>query len=204
MLTGSLDALANYVGFAITLFAGTAVAAVFVLRAREPNAPRPFKALGYPWTPAIFVLVSCAIVVNAFYSRSRARPAPARLIILAGIPLYYFFTQERKHEQVGSARSVKLSGESCRALSSLTLPIHLRATQADQVAPIGGLPSRVMRTSNVERLVAGQHDLDLVLAFFEPQRLEHAVEVVDAPGVVAVDVHLRVARVDLSAAARRR
>ena len=74
MLTGSLDAIANYVGFAITLFAGTAVAAVFVLRAREPNAPRPFKALGYPWTPAIFVLVSAAIVVNAFYSDSAREP----------------------------------------------------------------------------------------------------------------------------------
>ena len=47
-LTGSVDALGNYVAFAITLFAGIAVAAVFVLRAREPNAPRPFKALGYP------------------------------------------------------------------------------------------------------------------------------------------------------------
>ena len=56
ILTGSLDALGNYVGFAITLFAGIAVAAVFVLRAREPKAPRPFKALGYPFTPAIFVL----------------------------------------------------------------------------------------------------------------------------------------------------
>ena len=60
ILTGSLDALTNYVGFAITLFAGIAVAAVFVLRAREPDAPRPFKALGYPVAPAIFVLASLA------------------------------------------------------------------------------------------------------------------------------------------------
>ena len=48
ILTGSLDALGNYVAFAITLFAGIAVAAVFVLRARDPHAPRPFKAVGYP------------------------------------------------------------------------------------------------------------------------------------------------------------
>jgi hypothetical protein len=54
ILTGSLDKLTTYVGFALTLFARIAVAAVFVLRAREPNAPRPFKALGYPITPAIF------------------------------------------------------------------------------------------------------------------------------------------------------
>jgi len=94
VLTGSLDAIANYVGFAITLFAGTAVAAVFVLRKREPNAPRPFKALGYPWTPAIFVLVSLAIVVNAFYSDPELS-GWGTLIILAGIPLYYFFSRRK-------------------------------------------------------------------------------------------------------------
>ena len=95
ILTGSLDSIANYVGFAITLFAGTAVAAVFVLRTREPNAPRPFKALGYPWTPAIFVLVSAAIVVNAFYTDTRVS-VTGTLIILAGIPLYYFFTRKNR------------------------------------------------------------------------------------------------------------
>jgi basic amino acid/polyamine antiporter, APA family len=92
ILTGSLDSIANYVGFAITLFAGTAVAAVFVLRAREPNAARPFKAFGYPWTPGLFVLVSAAIVANAFYSDTRASVL-GTLIILAGIPLYLFFTR---------------------------------------------------------------------------------------------------------------
>ena len=74
ILTGSLDSIANYVGFAITLFAGTAVAAVFVLRAREPNAPRPFKALGYPWTPAIFVLVSAGDCGERVLFRSARQP----------------------------------------------------------------------------------------------------------------------------------
>jgi APA family basic amino acid/polyamine antiporter len=92
VLTGSLDTLGNYVGFSITLFLGVAVAAVFVLRAREPNAPRPFKALGYPWTPGIYVLVSLAIVLNAFYSNPRVTGV-GTAIILAGIPLYYFFTR---------------------------------------------------------------------------------------------------------------
>ena len=94
VLTGSLDSIANYVGFAITLFAGAAVAALFVFRRRDPNAPRPFRALGYPWTPAIFVLVSFAIVVNAFYSDPKVSVF-GTLIILAGIPLYYFFTRQR-------------------------------------------------------------------------------------------------------------
>jgi APA family basic amino acid/polyamine antiporter len=90
ILTGSLDALANYVGFAITLFAGIAVAAVFVLRAREPDAPRPFKAIGYPVTPAIFVLASLAIVANAIYSNPLVS-LTGLLVMAAGIPLYLWF-----------------------------------------------------------------------------------------------------------------
>jgi APA family basic amino acid/polyamine antiporter len=94
ILTGSLDSIANYVGFAITLFAGAAVAAVFVLRRREPNAPRPFKALGYPWTPAIFVIVSLAIVVNAFYSDPRVSGL-GLLVIASGIPLFFWLQRRR-------------------------------------------------------------------------------------------------------------
>ena len=90
VLTGSLDALANYVGFAITLFLGLAVAAVFVLRSREPEAPRPFKTLGYPVTPAIFVVASLAIVLNAFYSDLNRTLIGAGIILL-GIPFYLLF-----------------------------------------------------------------------------------------------------------------
>ena len=90
ILTGSADSLTRYTGFAITLFAGVAVAAVFVLRAREPEAPRPFKALLYPFTPAVFTLVSALMVVNAIYSD----PGPSGagvLVMLAGVPLYLYF-----------------------------------------------------------------------------------------------------------------
>jgi APA family basic amino acid/polyamine antiporter len=97
ILTGSLDTLANYVGFAITLFAGIAVAAVFVLRAREPNAPRPYKTLGYPIAPAIFVLASLAIVMNAV-SRNPGPSALGLLVIGSGIPLYMWLTRRRRSQ----------------------------------------------------------------------------------------------------------
>lgn len=90
ILTGSADSLTNYTGFAITLFGGVAVAAVFVLRARDPEAPRPFKALGYPFTPAIFVAVSLVMVVNAIWSNPGPSGAGA-IIIAAGVPLYFYF-----------------------------------------------------------------------------------------------------------------
>lgn len=87
ILTGSRDSLANYVGFAITLFAGIAVAAVFVLRAREPHADRPFRAWGYPVAPGLFALASLLIVVNAIVQDPR-RTGAGLLVLVAGIPLY--------------------------------------------------------------------------------------------------------------------
>lgn len=90
ILSGSADSLTGYTGFAITLFSGVAVAAVFVLRARDPEAPRPFKALGYPVTPAIFVAVSLVMVVNAIWSNPGPSGAGA-IIIAAGVPLYFHF-----------------------------------------------------------------------------------------------------------------
>jgi basic amino acid/polyamine antiporter, APA family len=91
ILSGSAESLTLYTGFAVTLFATIAVAAVFVLRAREPEAPRPFKAIGYPFTPAIFVIVGIAMVVNAVY-RDPGPSGAGLLVLAAGIPLYLWFS----------------------------------------------------------------------------------------------------------------
>ena len=52
VLSGGANALTTYTGFAVVLFAGFAVLSLFVLRQREPDAPRPFRAWGYPLAPA--------------------------------------------------------------------------------------------------------------------------------------------------------
>lgn len=94
VLSGGASALIRYTGFAVVLFAGVAVAALFVLRWREPAAPRPFKALGYPVAPAVFAIAAFLIVANAIYSDPRPSGAGV-LIILAGIPLYLFFARRQ-------------------------------------------------------------------------------------------------------------
>ncbi len=95
VLSGSAEALTNYTGFAIVLFAGIAVMALFVLRRREPAAPRPFRAIGYPVAPAIFVIACFLIVVNAIYSRPG--PTGAGLLVMAaGIPLYMWLTRRAR------------------------------------------------------------------------------------------------------------
>ncbi len=87
VLSGTLSQLVSYTGFAVVLFAGIAVVAVFVLRRRDPR-PRSFAALGYPWAPAIFVVASAAMIVNELW-RNAATTAVGVAIIAAGIPVYF-------------------------------------------------------------------------------------------------------------------
>jgi basic amino acid/polyamine antiporter, APA family len=98
VLTGSGNTLTTYTGFAVVLFAGVAVAALFVLRHREPDAPRPFRALGYPVAPAIFTIAAALIVGNALWTdlvlpvRNGTEWGPAAagvLVIAAGLPIYF-------------------------------------------------------------------------------------------------------------------
>ena len=103
ILTGSGNSLLTYTGFSITLFLGVAVFALFVLRRREPDAPRPFKALGYPIAPAIFTIACFVILANALYT-DLVKPLMAGtaigpsawgiLVISLGLPIYYFFSRK--------------------------------------------------------------------------------------------------------------
>jgi APA family basic amino acid/polyamine antiporter len=102
VLSAQADALVNYTGFAIVLFSGIAVVALFVLRAREPNAERPFRAWGYPMAPAIYAITSAAILINALY-RNPGPTGAGALIILAGIPLYLLFRRRSAGSTTASA-----------------------------------------------------------------------------------------------------
>ena len=87
VLTAQAEALLTYTGFSIILFSGVAVVALFVLRTRDPDAERPFRAWGYPIVPGVYVVASVLILTNGLYSA----PAPTGagvLVILAGVPIY--------------------------------------------------------------------------------------------------------------------
>jgi APA family basic amino acid/polyamine antiporter len=91
VLSGTLSQLVSYTGFALVLFSGVAVTALFVLRRREPDAPRPFRAWGYPWAPAIFVAACAAMVLNEMW-RNPGTSAAGVAIIAAGVPVYWWMT----------------------------------------------------------------------------------------------------------------
>jgi len=104
VLMGSLRQLVGYTGFAVVLFAGVAVMSVFVLRRREPHAPRPFKAWGYPVLPALFVIASALMVVSEMMREPK--PAVAGLaVIAAGIPVHFFFVARKAKRVLTSPSS---------------------------------------------------------------------------------------------------
>lgn len=80
--------------FAEWLFYMIAGSTVFVFRRRDPNANRPYRVLGYPVIPGVFVLTSAVLLYYTFTDNLRYS-AEGCLAILAGIPFFYFFAEKR-------------------------------------------------------------------------------------------------------------
>lgn len=91
-MTGGYEALFTYVTFASVLFGTLGGAAIFVLRARRPDAPRPYRALGYPIIPALYVLGSFALVWNTLMERPTESIAGLGLVAL-GLPFYFYWSR---------------------------------------------------------------------------------------------------------------
>jgi len=84
---GNFQQLFTYVIFTGWIFYGLAGASIFVYRRRMPGAALPYRVPAYPWTPAIFVLATAALVVNAIFSRPTGAVAGLG-VVLAGVPAY--------------------------------------------------------------------------------------------------------------------
>ena len=92
-MSGSYDHLTDSVIFASWLFYGLSTGSLFIFRRTMPDAPRPYRALGYPVVPAIFLLVTVALLVNTF----RAAPREALrgiAVLIAGLPLYWYWARQ--------------------------------------------------------------------------------------------------------------
>jgi basic amino acid/polyamine antiporter, APA family len=82
--------LLNFVVFTILIFYVLAIAALFVLRRRRPDAPRPYRAFGYPLVPACYIFGASAVVIALLLYRTQTT-WPGLLIVLSGIPVYFFW-----------------------------------------------------------------------------------------------------------------
>ncbi|MGA7292064.1 MAG: amino acid permease [Terriglobales bacterium] len=94
LLGGSFRQFFSLAIFAEWLFYMIAGSTVFVFRRREPHALRPYRVLGYPVVPALFVLISAVLLYYTFTDNLR-NSVGGSLAILAGIPVFYFFARRR-------------------------------------------------------------------------------------------------------------
>ena len=96
-LSGSYGSLLDYCTFASLLFYIITIFALFYLRIKEPNTARPYKALGYPILPALYILIACAICINLFIFKS-FNTGLGILIMCLGVPVFYIFNSHNKSE----------------------------------------------------------------------------------------------------------
>jgi len=97
VLSGSFDQLTDMLVFASFIFYGGVTLGVFILRVKEPDTPRPYKAWGYPVVPALFLLFCAALVMITL--STKPREALLGLGLMAtGIP-FYFWWSRKKAEQ---------------------------------------------------------------------------------------------------------
>jgi basic amino acid/polyamine antiporter, APA family len=94
VLSGTFEQLLTYTGFSVILFSALAVLSLFFVRIRGKDTDT-FRAWGYPWAPAIFCVVSFAIVINTIVNAPG--PACAGLgVMAAGVPIYWWTARTRK------------------------------------------------------------------------------------------------------------
>jgi APA family basic amino acid/polyamine antiporter len=102
LLGGNYGKLLSYTTFADWIFFGLTVLTVFTLRRKYPDLLRPYKVLGYPVLPGLFVLIAFAFVAVNFIGNKQDSIRGLGLILL-GIPIFYIFRLINAREQTGKA-----------------------------------------------------------------------------------------------------
>ncbi len=96
--SGSYGDLLDYVMFAVMIFYVLTVTGLFILRVKRPDAERPYKAVGYPILPAIYVLLALAVSVFMILNNGKNCLWGA-LIMLAGVPVYFLINKKANPEK---------------------------------------------------------------------------------------------------------
>jgi basic amino acid/polyamine antiporter, APA family len=97
-LSGTYSNLLDYVIFAVLIFFTLTILAIFILRVKRPDIPRPYKAFGYPVIPAIYILTTFAImIILLIYKPDYTFPGLG--IVILGIPVFYLWKKYNKNQE---------------------------------------------------------------------------------------------------------
>ena len=87
--------LLDYIISAALLFYGLTIAGIFRLRVTRPDAPRPYRAVGYPVVPALYI-AGAATLVGVLVVYRPTTTWPGLVLVLLGLPVYYLWRPRRK------------------------------------------------------------------------------------------------------------
>jgi APA family basic amino acid/polyamine antiporter len=97
-LSGRYDQLYTYVIYGMVLSYTLTVIGLFVLRVKRPDAARPYRCTGYPWLPAIYVLLGSWWTINTIVTRPKEALA-GTFIVLLGVPGYLYWKRQSRKAQ---------------------------------------------------------------------------------------------------------
>ena len=81
--------------FAVLIFYVLTISGLFVLRKTKPEAERPYKVLGYPFIPALYIVLASLISIDLLIFKPRYT-WPGLVIVLIGVPIYYLWSKKQK------------------------------------------------------------------------------------------------------------
>ena len=88
-LSGTYGQLLDYVIFAALVFYALTTIGLFVLRRTRPDAERPYRAIGYPVLPALYVVLATSVAVILLVAdKTRAQALSGLVVVLLGVPVY--------------------------------------------------------------------------------------------------------------------
>lgn len=94
-LSGTYSDLLDYVIFAVLLFFSLTILAIFILRVKRPELPRPYKSFGYPIIPALYILTTTFIMIILLIYKPKYT-FPGLVIVLLGIPVFFLWRKYSK------------------------------------------------------------------------------------------------------------
>jgi APA family basic amino acid/polyamine antiporter len=82
--------LLDYVVFAVLIFYVLTILGLFILRRKRPEAERPYRALGYPVVPALYIIAASVISIVLLFYKTKTS-LPGLVIVLTGVPVYFLW-----------------------------------------------------------------------------------------------------------------
>jgi APA family basic amino acid/polyamine antiporter len=95
--------LLNYVVFAALLFYVLAIVGIFVLRAKRPEAERPYRAFGYPIVPGLYVVAAATIMIVLLLYQTQTAGKGLE-IVLIGVPVYLLWSWWSRRTAITGSR----------------------------------------------------------------------------------------------------